>query len=148
MRKLLALTAVILLGMGLYESREVSSFLSTALTVQGTVVAVETRTGPPKPTQNTPVHVRFSLPSGESHTAIARLPLLQKVKEGDLIYILVDPLKPQAVRLPLLSELWARPLAYLLSGIALAAGILVVKVRRGEFKSDSFRPGAREGGHS
>jgi hypothetical protein len=65
-----------------------------------------------------------------------------------LIYILVDPLKPQDVRLPLLSELWARPLAYLLSGIALAAGILVVKVRRGEFKADSFRPGAREGGHS
>ena len=131
MRKVLALVAIVLLGMGLNESREVSSFLSTAVTVQGTVVAIETRTGPPKPTQNTPVHVRFSLPSGETHTAITRLPLLQKVKEGDSIYLLVDPKEPQDVRLPLLSELWARPLAYLLSGIVLVAGILVVKVRGG-----------------
>lgn len=132
MRKLLAVVAIVLLGMGLHESRQVSSFLATAVTVQGTVVAVETRTGPPKPTQNTPVHVRFSLPSGESHTAITRLPLLQKLKEGDSIYLLVNPMVPQDVQLPLLSELWARPLAYLLSGIALVAGILVVKVRRGE----------------
>ena len=64
MKTILSLVAVVLLGMGLYESREVSSYLSNALTVQGTVVAVETRTGPPKPTQNTPVHVRFTLPSG------------------------------------------------------------------------------------
>ncbi|MEY4668515.1 MAG: hypothetical protein RL518_1214 [Pseudomonadota bacterium] len=133
MRKLLALVALVLLGMGLYESREVSSFLSRALTVQGTVITVETRTGPPKPTQNTPVHVRFALQSGETHTAITRLPLLQKVKEGDSIFLLVDPSNPQDVRLPLLSELWARPLAYLVSGIVLVAGILVVKVRRGEF---------------
>ena len=133
MRKVLALVAIVLLGMGLNESREVSSFLSTAVTVQGIVVAIETRTGPPKPTQNTPVHVRFSLPSGETHTAITHLPLLQKLKDGDSIYLLVDPKEPQDVRLPLLSELWARPLAYLLSGIVLVAGILVVKVRRGEF---------------
>jgi len=132
MRRLLALVAVVLLGIGLFESREVSSFMSRAITVQGTVVAVETRTGPPKPTQNTPIHVRFSLPSGESRTAITKLPLLQKVKDGDPIYLLVDPTDPQDVRLPLLSELWARPLAYLVSGIVLVAGILVVKVRRGE----------------
>jgi hypothetical protein len=133
MRRLLALVAVVLLGMGLYESQEVSSYLSRAVAVQGTVVAVETRTGPPKPTQNTPVHVSFSLPSGGSHTAITRLPLLQKLKEGDSIYILVDPTNPQDVRLPLISELWARPLAYLVSGVVLVAGILIVKVRRGEF---------------
>ncbi len=130
MKTILSLVAVVLLGMGLYESREVSSYLSNALTVQGTVVAVETRTGPPKPTQNTPVHVRFTLPSGETSTAITRLPLLQKVKEGDQIYLLVDPRDPQDVRLPLLSELWARPLAYLLSGVVLVAGILIAKVRR------------------
>jgi hypothetical protein len=132
MKTILSLVAIVLLGMGLFESREVSSFLSTALTVQGTVVSVETRTGPPKPTQNTPIHVRFVLPSGETRTAIARLPLLQKVKEGDQIYLLVDTNDPQDVRLPLLSELWARPLAYLLSGVVLVAGILIVKVRRGE----------------
>lgn len=129
---ILSLVAVVLLGMGLFESREVSGFLSTALTVQGSVVAIETRTGPPKPTQNTPIHVRFTLPSGETRTAITRLPLLQKVKEGDQIYVLVDPNDPQDVRLPLLSELWARPLAYLLSGVVLVAGILIAKVRRGE----------------
>jgi hypothetical protein len=132
MRTILSLVAVVLLGMGLFESREVSGFLSTALTVQGSVVAIETRTGPPKPTQNTPIHVRFTLPSGETRTAITRLPLLQKVKEGDQIYVLVDPNDPQDVRLPLLSELWARPLAYLLSGVVLVAGILIAKVRRGE----------------
>jgi hypothetical protein len=132
MRMILSLVAVVLLGMGLFESREVSGFLSTALTVQGSVVAIETRTGPPKPTQNTPIHVRFTLPSGETRTAITRLPLLQKVKEGDQIYVLVDPNDPQDVRLPLLSELWARPLAYLLSGVVLVAGILISKVRRGE----------------
>ena len=132
MRTILSLVAVVLLGMGLFESREVSGFLSTALTVQGSVVAIETRTGPPKPTQNTPIHVRFTLPSGETRTAITRLPLLQKVKEGDQIYVLVDPNDPQDVRLPLLSELWARPLAYLLSGVVLVAGILISKVRRGE----------------
>jgi hypothetical protein len=132
MRMILSLVAVVLLGMGLFESREVSGFLSTALTVQGSVVAIETRTGPPKPTQNTPIHVRFTLPSGETRTAITRLPLLQKVKEGDQIYVLVDPNDPQDVRLPLLSELWARPLAYLLSGVVLVAGILIAKVRRGE----------------
>jgi hypothetical protein len=131
MKTILSLVAMVLLGMGLYESRSISSFLSTAITVQGTVVAVETRGGPPKPTQNTPVHVRFTLPSGDARTAITRLPLLQKVKEGDSIYLLVDPSDPQDVRLPLLSELWARPLAYLLSGVVLVAGILVVKVRRG-----------------
>ena len=130
MRRILALVAVVLLGMGLYESQEVSSYLSRAVTVQGTVVAVETRTGPPKPTQNTPIHVSFSLPSGGAHTAIARLPLLQKLKEGDSIYILVDPTNPQDVRLPLISELWARPLAYLVSGVLLVAGILVAKVRK------------------
>lgn len=139
MRTVLSLVALVLLGMGLYESREVSSFLSTALTVQGTVVAVETRTGPPKPTQNTPIHVRFNLPSGEARTAITRLPLLQKVKEGDQIYLLVDPSDPQDVRLPLLSELWARPLAYLLSAVILVAGILIVKVRRGELGDISSR---------
>jgi hypothetical protein len=131
MRKVLALVAIVLLGMGLYESREVSYFLSRALTVQGTVITVETRQGPPKPTQNTPVHVKFALPSGETHAAITRLPLLQKLKEGDSIYLLVDPKDPQDVRVPLLSELWARPLAYLVSGIVLVAGILIVKVRRG-----------------
>jgi hypothetical protein len=132
MRTILSLVALVLLGMGLYESREVSSFLQSAITVQGTVVAVETRGGPPKPTQNTPVHVRFTLPSGDTHTAVTRLPLLQKVKEGDSIYLLVASNDPRDVRLPLLSELWARPLAYLLSGVVLVAGILVVKVRRGE----------------
>jgi hypothetical protein len=135
MRKILALLAIVLLGMGLHESREVSTFLSSALTVQGTVIAIETRTGPPKPTQNTPIHIRFTLPSGEARTAVTSLPLLQKVKEGDQIYILVDPADPQDVGLPLLSELWARPLAYLLSGVALVAGILIVKVRRGEFRA-------------
>jgi hypothetical protein len=79
------------------------------------------------------VHEKINLPSGEERSAITNLPLLQNVKAGDTIYLLVDPARPELVKLPLLSELWARPLAYLISGFVLVCGVLVVKVRRGDF---------------
>jgi len=79
------------------------------------------------------VHVRFVMPNGEERSAITRLPLLQNLKEGDRIEILVDPSNPQLVKLPLLSELWATPLAYLLSGVVLTVSVLVLKVRKGDF---------------
>jgi hypothetical protein len=135
MKKFLALVGVVLLGLGVYQSTETASFLSRALSVPATVTLVEGRTGSPKPTQNTPVHVTFKLPSGEDRSAITNLPLLQNVKAGDTIYILIDPARPEAVKLPLLSELWARPLAYLISGFILVCGVLVVKVRKGDFSN-------------
>ena len=133
MKKFLTLVGVVLLGLGVYQSRETASFLSRALTIPATVTLIELRTGSPKPTQNTPVHVKFNLPSGEERSAITNLPLLQNVKAGDTIYLLVDLKQPEIVRLPLISELWARPLAYLISGFVLMCGVLVVKVRKGDF---------------
>jgi hypothetical protein len=133
MKKFLTLVGVVLLALGVYQSTDTASFLSRAVSVPATVTLVEARTGSPKPTQNTPVHVKFNLPSGEERSAITNLPLLQNVKAGDTIYLLVDPARPELVKLPLLSELWARPLAYLISGFVLVCGVLVVKVRRGDF---------------
>ena len=138
MKKLITLVGLVCLVVGIFESSQTLSFLSRALTVQARVVAIQTRTGPPKPTQNTPVHITFSLPSGTEHTAITHLPLLQKVKEGDTIYVLVNPEDPQVVKLPLLSELWARPFAFTLGGLVLLCAVLFVKVRQ----RDIFTPRA------
>lgn len=133
MRKLLTVIGIVLLAIGVFKANALISFLSNAVPLTATVTTVELRTGPPKPTQNTPVHIRFTLPSGEERAGITNLPLLQVVKEGDLLPILVDPANPQVVRLPLLSELWATPLAYLLSGLAIVCGVLFIRVKRGEF---------------
>lgn len=133
MRKFFTFVGLVLLGIGAYQANELTSFLSRALPITATVTSVELRTGPPKPTQNTPVHVKFSLPNGEERSAITHLPLLQELKEGDTINVLVDPSNPQSVKLPLLSELWATPLAYLLSGTVIVCGVLFLRVRRGDF---------------
>jgi hypothetical protein len=133
MKKLLALVGVVLLSMGVYQTTETVSFVSRAVTVPATVTLVEARTGSPKPTQNTPVHVKFNLPSGEERSAITNLPLLQNVKAGDVVYVMVDQTRPEFVKMPLLSELWARPLAYLISGFLLVVGLLVIRVRKGDF---------------
>lgn len=129
MKKLIALVGIVCLFIGVFETSQTLSFLSRALSTQARVVAVQTRTGPPKPTQNTPVHVTFTLPASGEHTAITHLPLLQKVKEGDTIYILVNPENTQDVRLPLLSELWARPFAFTVAGLVLLCAVLFVRVR-------------------
>ena len=141
MKRILALVGIILLGLGLYKANELTSFLSRAIPLTATVTSVETRPGPPKPTQNTPVHIRFTLPNGEERAAITNLPLLQALKEGDSLPILVDPSNPQFVKLPLLSELWATPLAYLLSGLALVGAVLFLKVRSGDLTT--LPPSAR-----
>lgn len=132
MKKLISFVGVGCLLLGFFETTRTISFVSTALTLPAKVVSIETRTGPPKPTQNTPVHVTFTLPAGGERSAITHMPLLQKVKEGDVIYVLVSPENPQDVRLPLLSELWARPFAFLVAGLVLLCGVLFVRVRQGE----------------
>jgi hypothetical protein len=132
MKKLIALVGVGCLALGIFETTKTMSFVSAALTLPAKVISVQLRQGPPKPTQNTPVHVTFTLPSGEERTAITHLPLLQKVKEGDTIYVFVNPQDPQDVRLPLLSELWARPFAFLVAGLVLLCGLLFVRVRKGD----------------
>lgn len=133
MKKLLTVVGLVLLGIGAYQANELTSFLSRAIPVTATVTSVELRTGPPKPTQNTPVHVKFSMPNGEERSAITHLPLLQDLEAGDALNILVDPTDPQSIKLPLLSEMWATPLAYLLSGTVIVCGVLFLRVRRGDF---------------
>lgn len=131
MRALLTIIALILLGLGIYESSQAFSFTSRSILVSATVRSIEIRKGPPKPTQNTPVHVSFTLPSGEERSAITHLPLLHAVKEGDSLQLLVDLSDPTNVRLPLLSEIWARPLAYLVCGSVLLVAVIIVPLAMG-----------------
>jgi len=133
MRRLLSLVGLVLLSVGMYQANELSGFLSRAQPVTAKVTSVEVRPGPPKPTQNTPVHVKFTMPSGQEVSAITHMPLLRAVKDGDSIPLLVDPTNPQDVKLPYLSELWATPLAYLISGLALVCAVLFLKIRSGDF---------------
>jgi hypothetical protein len=65
------------------------------------------------------------------------MPLLRAVKDGDSIPLLVDPTNPQIVKLPYISELWATPLAYLISGVALVSAVLFLKVRSGDFTREA-----------
>jgi hypothetical protein len=127
MRKLIIVVALLLIGIGAVDVISTVSFTREAVLTRATVTSVELRPGPPKPTQNTPLHVSFVLPDNTSHAAIARLPLLQKIEQGDQIFLLVNPQDPQDVRLPLVSELWARPLAYLLSGTVLMVFLVLFK---------------------
>jgi hypothetical protein len=133
MRRFLSLVGIVLLSIGLYQANELSGFLSRATPVLAIVTSVEVRPGPPKPTQNTPVHVRFTMPNGEEVAATTHMPLLRVVKDGDSISLLVDPTNPQVVKLPLISELWATPLAYLISGLVLVCAVLFLKIRGGDF---------------
>jgi len=127
MRRFLFLVALVLVILGAVDVVSTMTFTRNAVLTRATVTAVEERSGPPKPTQNTPLHVSFVLPDNTAHAAIARLPLLQKIQQGDQIFLLVNPKEPQDVRLPLISELWARPLAYLLSGMILIAVLVLFK---------------------
>lgn len=127
MRKLLLLLGLVLLVLGVYDTAKTLSFTSSAQLTRATVLALEERTGPPKPTQNTPLHVTFTLSDGIERTAVTRTPLLQKLRQGDEIFVMVNPTNPAEVKLPLLSELWARPLAYLLSGFVTIVALVVFR---------------------
>ena len=110
---------------GSLKCLEVFRFLQSAAPVVATVVSVEHRSGPPKPRQNTPLHVRYQSKDGQEVLAITHLPLLQVVKEGESVTVLASAADPQDVRLPLLSELWATPLTYLVVGcFALIVGAI------------------------
>ena len=127
MRKLLLLLGLVLLVLGVYDTAKTLSFTSSAQLVRATVLALEERTGPPKPTQNTPLHETFTLSDGIERTAVTQTPLLQKPRQGDEIFVMVNPTNPAEVKLPLLSELWARPLAYLLSGFVTIVALVVFR---------------------
>lgn len=129
MRKLIGAVGLGLFLMGSYQTVETVRYLKRSVLVNATVVTVETRSGPPKPSQNTPVHVQFTLEGVGEQRGVTHLPLLHRIKEGEVIRILVDPQNPQGIRLPLLSELWARPVTYILCGILIMCGVLLVRYR-------------------
>jgi hypothetical protein len=140
MRKPLLIVGLALVVLGVFDTVKMVSFTSAAVLTKAKVLALEERTGPPKPTQNTPLHVSFTLTDGIQRTAITRAPLLQKVRQGDEIFVMVNPLNPLEVKLPLPSELWARPLAYLLSGFVTIVSVVVF---RGGIRRDWPEPSKR-----
>lgn len=116
MNRVISVVGVGLLAAGTFGAFQTYSFQREAVEVQGQVVLVEELRGPPKPRQKTPLHVSYTL-NGSQYSTVTHLPLLQVVKPGDTIRLLADPKNPEDARLPLLSELWARPLTYLIGGI-------------------------------
>jgi len=117
MSRMVSIIAVVLLAVGVWQSLAVYRFVTRASPVSATVIGVEVLRGPPKPRQRTPVRVAFSLPDGVKREAATHLPMLQVIKTGDIITVLVDPLHPERVALPLWSELWARSLTYMVGGV-------------------------------
>ncbi len=126
-RAIVSLIGVATLVVGAFKCLSLIEFLQAASPVEATVVAVEHRSGPPKPRQNTPLHVRYKSRDGQEVLATTHLPLLQVVKEGETLTLLASTKNPQDVRLPLISELWATPLTYVIVGLC---GVLVGVVLR------------------
>lgn len=113
----LFLASLLSLATGFVWCYSTYSFLKSAKPVEATVVAIEYRQGPPKFRQSTPVHLRYTTNSGSEVQTVTHLPFLQSLSEGKVITVLANASDPQDVRLPLLSELFAVPLTYLLFGI-------------------------------
>jgi hypothetical protein len=129
-KSLISLVGVVMTLAGVWLGGETFAFQRRAIAVQATVTGVQELRGPPKPRQRTPLHVSYKLSDGREYSAITHLPLLQEIKQGDSIRLLVDPTAPERARLPLISELWARPLTYLVGGILLVVVGRVLSSKR------------------
>ncbi len=129
MHKIILALGFVLLIVGGVEGVRIANFYSHAAEVIGVVTGVQELRGPPKPRQKTPLFVSYRLQDGSEVQAMTHLPMLQQIKQGDSIRLLVNPNQPQDVRLPLWSELWARPLTYLVGGFLL---VLVARVLGGK----------------
>jgi hypothetical protein len=130
MHKIILGLGLVLLVVGGIEAAKTASFLSKAVEVVGAVTGVQEFRGPPKPRQKTPLYVSYKKQDGSEVQAVTHLPMLQQIKQGDSIRLLVDPNKPDDVRLPLWSELWARPLTYLIGGVLLVIVARVLGTKR------------------
>lgn len=132
MSRIVGILALVLVAAGIWQSIEVYRFVQRSISVPASVVAVEALRGPPKPRQRTPIRVAFSLPDGTAREALTHLPMLQVIKKGDSITVLVDSKDPERVALPLWSELWARPLTYIVGGVLV--GILGFALTKREWR--------------
>lgn len=119
MRRFFTVLGILLALYGASVAGNTYLFLRRAVTVEAQVIAVEERRGPPKPRSKTPIHLRYTLPDGSEHLSKTSMPLLQAVKEGDRLMVLVETTAPEVVRLPLASVLWALPLATCVVGVVL-----------------------------
>jgi hypothetical protein len=117
MRRVLGVFGLILIGVGAFRGYETYDFVSHAYRTNATVLAVETLPGPPKPRSRIPLHVKYTTPTGEEQRTQVRMPLLQKIQEGDTVSILVDTRDTQSARVPLVSELWSIPAACIVAGL-------------------------------
>jgi hypothetical protein len=132
MYKAISVVGLLLAILGVWQGAETYSFVKAARVTQAKVTAIQELRGPPKPRQRTPIHLSYRTDDGKEYSAIAHLPLLQEIKAGDEIRVLVDPSKPEIAKLPLWSELWARTLAYIVGGLLLliVARVLSTKQSR------------------
>jgi hypothetical protein len=130
--KIILIVGLLLSIAGAVSAVQTAQFNQKAVEVVGSVLVVEELRGPPKPRQKTPLHVSYQLSDGQQFSAVTHMPLLQAVKQGDQIRLLVDPADPGTVRLPLWSEMWARPLTYLIGGllVLLAGRVLTNRTTR------------------
>ena len=122
MRSILIIIGIILIVIGGRDAFKLYSFIKKAESVEALVMVIEELRGSPKPRQRTPLHVEYRLKNGSQYRSITHLPLLQRIEQGDTIKLWVDPLNPQDVRLPLLSEHLARPLTLIVIGLVLMIG--------------------------
>jgi hypothetical protein len=135
MSRVISSVGIALCAFGIWHGYLTYDFLERAELKNARVTGVQELRGPPKPRQKTAVHIRYSAQvPDQSETkdlsAITQLPLLQEIKEGDQIRVLVDPRQPSVARLPLWSELWARPLTYFVGGILILVVGRVLRVKR------------------
>jgi hypothetical protein len=130
MYKTISVLGVIIFVIGIGQGVSTYSFVKNAKTTTARVTGIQELRGPPKTRQKTPIHLAYTLDDGREHSAIAHLPLLQEIKVGDEIRILVDVSTPEDARLPLWSELWARTLAYLVGGTLLLVVARVLSAKR------------------
>jgi hypothetical protein len=129
MSRVVSLVGAALLSVGAWQGWTTYSFLQRAEVVVARVLSIEEVRGPPKPRQKTPVNLLYKANDGTEQSAVAHLPLLQNIQQGDEIRILVDPQQPQNALMPLWSELWARPLTYLVGGLLLLVVGRVLRTR-------------------
>jgi len=116
--------------LGVWQGLETYSFISRSEIVKARVTGVQELRGPPKPRQKTPVNLLYTDSSGHEVSAVAHLPLLQELRQGDEIRVLVDPRDQGQARMPLWSELWARPLTYIIGGMLLLLVGRVLRAKR------------------
>jgi len=130
MSRVVSAVGLVLCAVGVWHWSATYAFVRDAQPVIGRVTGVQELRGPPKPRQKTPINILYTTTDGREVSAIAQMPLLQEIRAGDEIRVLVDAKQPELARLPLWSELWARPLTYLVGGFLMLVVGRVLRVKR------------------